>query len=1620
MKKIYTLLLITLLGYSQINAQSTKTVTITTPKPITILGTPSYTNATENGKADGSFSIGFEGGTGNYEYIYAKDGQPYTPVSLFSMPAGNYIMYAKDIGKSCRSADFSFTIYAPEKVKVTAPKPTNITCPGGRGSITAIAEGGFPYSPTPITRTYTYTWYSCDNSGTIIGSNPISGPNSSPTITGQNAGYYKVFATDSKGATSDGFVVQLEANPQIESTVLSTKDVSCFGINDGEIQISLKGGIAPLSVLWNDGSTSANRTGLKAGSYWYTVTDANSCKFNNNVITEIKPSPPLLQVKLDTKIQPSSPSVNDGTIAVSVIGGAGNYTYSWTKNGQPFAANTNARADLGNGSYQIKVVDKNGCGATTNTIELKALTITPLTQIDIKCKNEPTGSITIEASGGTGSYFYRWFKIENGIETQISGQTTATIANLVTGTYRVGVKDSKMEIYKNFYLSEPQNVLTATHTSTNVICNGRNDGTITLDIKGGTAPYTTIFKDVNDSAKIIDPVKLTAGTYSYIVTDHNNCTYGSPVNIEITQNAAVTIASTTKTQPTINTANDGEIIVNADGGTKTYTYTIKKNGISTGTIYTTNTITGLGDGVYEIIAKDSNNCTSAPETVILKALAVAFVNKIDVTCNRANTGSIQVIASGGTPNNLNQYNYKWYYKQKATDQYTLLVETTTNKIENLYAGFYKVIVTDNVNISRELVIAELTERPAITCIFTQTNVNCFSGSDATITLNIQGGTGDYHILWNDGVTTKDRAGIPAGDYSFTIIDDNGCSYSTAPVIVKITEPLKPLTIASFEKVDASGYLLKNGHIDVSAADGTFPYTYQWYQGTGSTKIIMTGKTNRLLDGIGLGTYSVIVTDKNKCTTEASYIINQPDELLITSIIETQSIKCFANKQAILKATISGGAPIGVPDADKRYLYKWYNKLTPNVVASTTNPSETLRAGDYILEVSDGFGNSYTSNPVTVTEPKLLKINYNQKNVSCNGGNDAQITINITGGVGPYKIVWSTGKNADQNTIKDLFASTYNVTVTDANLCTDYQEITITEPQAMGIQVLKTPPSALGQDDASIKVTVVGGTPNYNFEWFDKDGNSIFIDNDKESNSINNIYVGQYFITIIDANGCKIDKRDLDKVDPLFIKLTQINIVKCYGDATASVKAITSGGLPGYYYKWYDATNSALIISENETLMNAKAGTYYVIATDSFGKSIKSETITITEPTPLDNSLSAEYTRCGDGNDWTITSAALQGTAPYSYLWSTGARTANLVDVPPGNYSLLVTDTNGCTITKTITLIAPPHLAASEVIKIPTCYAGSDATITVTPINGIAPYTYLWNTGETSNILSNASAGEYTVAVSDSKGCIINHTYTIVNPPKDVINIGEDVTLCFDQTLTINATINDDKATYSWTSDKGFKSNKAIITVSEPANYTVVVTNKLGCEATDTLKISSQNTPISAEFALSSQVFKNEKFIIVDISNPDADEIEWVIPASATVISKNKDFAEISFSQAGEYDITLNTKKGNCTAFQTKSILVTEGEYEENNPDDQTFKKFDLKIYPNPSKGAFTVDVLLDKVMPAHVKVYNLTNNLLIDSKTQEGKGNYLFNFSLTGLPSGIYFVLFESQQGSKLRKIIIQ
>ncbi|WP_281321920.1 T9SS type A sorting domain-containing protein [Flavobacterium aestivum] len=1610
----------------------------------------------------GSILITAQGGTSPYKYSRVLNNNIIESNVVFNssvitnaLVTGSHTIYVSD-AYNCVIAPQSIEInQAPPAIRIsgTVINKTALGPDNGQIVLDAPLAGTPGYSTVCKKGTETINNLGTLSVGTyVITSNHLSCPNDSKTF---------------------------QVREEISCNVTKT-DEKCKGANDGAITLNIQGGSGNYAIEWKDSSnniysvsapiTSTSNgiykyiaTNLPPGQYTYTITDTETLpvtiistplKAYTNSETITTPSS-LLSVQFYSKSQPTPSNPNGGAISIAVTNGYGNYKYFWTKDANPMAPNPNSSDinKLGDGTYVLTVIDNNGLGCTKSSVPvvLKTLSIKDISEKNINCYGDATGSIEVKAEGGTldsnaaiKKYQYQWYESDNAQPTEtfieLPNETNPILAGLKTGKYQVEIRDSYDSVLSHVYsLTQPNKSLTVISDKTtqqhHASCFEKADGAIEITVDGGTPNYTYAWSNDKTSQNISG---IIPGTYSVLVTDAKNCkaeinniTINSPSEINIPERIVkkVSIFGKNLTDGAITIAPiTGGLVENETSTTYDYSWT-KDNDATV--ISTDLSINNLGKGTYHLTVKANNtNCTKTIDCIVSEndELTVDIQETQSIYCFGTPTGKLHADIKGG----FGLYKIAWYKKNEQTSSQDFI--SNLQDIDQLTAGEYSVKVTDSANPEPNGPFAEaeqldyklINQKALLTVNATaQTNILCHGAQTGAISIQIEGGTAPYTAVWsNENTPLPARTnlgksdtipGLFSGTYSVVITDPHGCTASLLNPIV-ISQPTDPLLITDLEVKNLTGFETQNGSVKVEITGGTSPYKYSFGN---QSNVSMIGNT-LLLDKLSIGNYTLTITDANGCTTSNPYNLIQPDKLLITAISQnpTSIIKCHGDKFGILEATVTGGAPIGVLDANKNYTYKWYNVLTPNVTASTTNPSETLVAGTYALTVTDVENNTFTMQSAPIIEPPLLKITYTQTNVSCYDGNNGSIALTVTGGTGNHTINWSNGKNT--TSINNLRAGVYTVTVTDDNQCQTIETITITEPGLLYVsKVTKTPPSALGGQDGSIKIQITGGTPNYNYLWYNSNKDLIYSDLNQPSNtSINNIFAGQYFITVTDAKGCSIIEKDLDKIDPLMLSINQINVVKCNGDATASIKAAASGGTPIYYYKWYKTTDPQNVIGQAATLENISAGTYFVVLSDSFGLTKQSDNITITQPDILNNTLASEYTRCGDANDWSITTAPTGGTTPYTYLWNTGTRTASLQDVPPADYSVLVTDSHGCTNTQKITITAPIHLATAETITKPTCFEGSDATIVLTSSGGQGPYTYSWNTGEQSNVLSNASAKVYSVAVTDFKGCVINKTYTIENPPKDVINLGEDVTLCFDQSLTINATIADDKAKYSWTSTKGFTSNKPIITVSEPAEYTLIVTNHLGCNATDTLKISKQDTAISAEFAVSSQVFVNEKFIIVDISNPIADSIEWILPAEATLVSKNKDFAELSFSKAGEYELTLNTKKGDCTATQSKKMVVVEGEYTD--PDSTDLKKkFDLKIYPNPSNGVFAVDVTLDKVMPTHVKVYNLTNNMIIDSKYQEGKDQYTFNFSLNGLTAGVYFVLVESQQGSQLRKIII-
>jgi hypothetical protein len=1609
-------------------------IVISVPPAITIDG--SSIDATGFGLNNGKI-VGFvpSGGTPintttPYTITWTKDGNPFTPIDLNQLFAGVYMVKVTDKNNCEKSR--TFTINEPQELKVTITGNT-IACYGNsNGSLTVTnTEGG------TVTLGYTYEWFKKDNTNTFVSIN-----RNGTTVAGQTAGTYKVQVKDNAGNTawSNEFEITQPLAP-LTAALASKTDAKCFGEANGILSLNITGGTAGYSILWSDNVSTIHtagipdRTGLPAGTYSYTITDANGCTFNStvNIIID-QPN------QLDITTTQSQPTIgqNNGSITVNATGGTLPYTYIF-KNGTITLQNTssNTITNLPNGTYQVIVIDANGCSVTSANINLEALSVSIAQNNGILCYGATSGQLTAVASGGSlnsgTSYSYQWYK--NNV--LLTNETNAVLSNLSIGTYKVEVKDSNViiPVSAEITLTEPSAINITETLKTNVNCFGGQDGSIAIAVAGGSPLGSTYTFDYTGSGTLTQTATtasingLVVGNYTITVKDQ----YCSKVlNFTVTQPTnPITIPAPTITNVAIFGQSTGAIaFAPITGGNSNYTYSWTKENEAT---FNSNTLdlSGLKAGRYTITVRDSKanaidnaGCiqTVTYEITEQPELTVIIDEIQSIGCNGSNIGSLDVFIQGGVA----PYTIDWYKLNTNTNAYELIVSNEI-EINNLLAGTYKVVVTDKANPSGPFAIAEnihVLNQPEllVTNLIDKTDVLCFGNSTGAININTTGGTLPYSFQWKKNgtnyATDQNLTNLGYGDYSVSITDKNNCT--TQLPIITILQPNAAVQIATPVVTSLTGFGTQNGSIAITVTGGTAPYSYTWTQDGNPTFT----QSNANINNLSAGFYNVTVTDANGCPVVLNSIeVTQPSKLEITTITQQNftDILCFGDQRAVLNATVSGGVPFVNANGDRYYQYKWYNILNPATTVAATNPTTALFAGTYALLVTDANNNTFTFQSPVITEPAKLVLTFSQTNVSCKNGNDGAISIAISGGTSPYRIVWSTGTNANLTSINGLLASPtpYTVTVTDANNCTISQAVTITEPELFYLKkVTKTPPSTIGGNDGSIQVEVAGGTPNYNFYWYNDQKVLIYQSlNQAATTDIQNIYAGQYYLTVTDAKGCTIFERDLDKIDPIAVSLSPININQCNGDNTASIKAIATGGTPVYYYKWYNVKDPQTVINQNEIATGLAAGDYYVVVTDSFNMTITSPSIVVAQPTKITNTVVTSYVQCGDGNDWSITTATSGGTGTYSYLWNTRATTANIQNVPPGNYNVTITDQNGCKITENIAITAPPLLDATAVVTPPVCYNGNNGRIEVTVFNGTAPFAYLWNTNETTATIQNLAAGNYDVTITDAKGCVIAKSYSVINPVQNTINVGPDVTLCIGQSQTIDATIADVNATYSWTATKGFTSNLPIITVTEADTYTVVVTNGLGCQATDNIIVSNANYIVESQFAISSQAFVDEKIVVVDISKNEPDSVLWTLPKEATVHTKNKDYAEISFNKAGEYEIGLTTTKGSCTAYQAKKILVIEGEYPETETDAR--KRFDINIYPNPSNGEFTANVKLDKKAGMHVKVFALSNNVVIDSRHEEGKEEYSFQFALNGLVQGTYFVLFESSEGRQLRKIVL-
>ncbi|MBK9336166.1 MAG: hypothetical protein IPM98_06100 [Lewinellaceae bacterium] len=376
-------------------------------------------------------------------------------------------------------------------------------------------------------------------------------------------------------------------------------------------------------------------------------------------------------------------------------------------------------------------------------------------------------------------------------------------------------------------------------SATPVSCNGGSNGTATANASGGTMPYGYLWSDGQTTATATN---LSAGTYTVTTTDANGCS--AIATATVTQPAALGL-STSATPVSCNGGSNGTATANASGGTMPYGY-LWSNG------QTTATAVNLSAGTYTVTTTDDNGCSAIATATVTQPAALGLsTSATPVSCNGGSNGTATANASGGTM----PYGYLWSDGQ------------TTATATNLSAGTYTVTTTDSNGCSA-IATATITQPVALGLSTSATPVSCNGGSNGTATANASGGTMPYGYLWSDGQTTATATNLTAGTYTVTTTDANGCS---AIATATITQPVALGLSTSVTNVLCSSDM--DGSIELVIDGGVTPYGYLWSD----------GQTTSMATGLGIGAYTVTVTDDNGCsaTTSATVVAESgPDALAV--------------------------------------------------------------------------------------------------------------------------------------------------------------------------------------------------------------------------------------------------------------------------------------------------------------------------------------------------------------------------------------------------------------------------------------------------------------------------------------------------------------------------------------------------------------------------------------------------------------------------------------------------------------------------------------------------------------------------------------------------------------------
>ncbi|TXB63664.1 PKD domain-containing protein, partial [Vicingus serpentipes] len=458
-------------------------------------------------------------------------------------------------------------------------------------------------------------------------------------------------------------------------------------------------------------------------------------------------------------------------------------------------------------------------------------------------------------------------------------------------------------------------------------------------------------------------------------------------------------------------------------------------------------------------------------------------------------------------------------------------------------------------------------------------------------------------------------------------------------------------------------------------------------------------------------------------------------------------------------------------------------------------------------------------------------------------------------------------NSDNDSIaENLNAGNYSITVTDDNGCIKDTNGVSTEPSILTTSIVNTINTFCGLSNGSALSTATGGTAPYSFLWSNGDTTAL----------ISNVLAGNYYVTITDNNGCSnTDSITLIDVPNPKVTIDASTDVLCFGENTGTATASASLGIPPYEYMW---APSGINTSSPSNLM---AGTHIVTLIDGNGCT-SNDTIFINEPTNLEVNIDSLFNAdCNGNSTGEIFVSGIGGSPQYDYQWSNGETTPSINNLISGNYTVTITDSNNCTVDKTIIITEPEILNATISSTLnELCIGSDDGQATVTPTGGSAPYFYSWNSSpiQTTQTAVDLPNGTYSVIVTDINGCIDTTSAIINSPTPVIINDIPDVTICNGNNINLSPSASGGNGgyLYFWNNSIGL-ANPANVSPSSTTQYIVTAIDQNGCTGTsDTVIVNVQSLDQSdVDVIVNSPICQGTNTLIyATVNNPNTGPLSY--------------------------------------------------------------------------------------------------------------------------------------------------